>query len=101
MTSLIPAAKLSALSPGQGTAVEVAGYRLALFRQGDRVYALDEACPHAEGPLSQGEVEGATVYCPWHGWAFDLASGRCRQGAHVRSYPTEVRGDDVYVALTS
>ena len=64
------------------------------------VYAIDNACPHAEGPLAEGDLQGSTVYCPWHGWAFDLPSGRCRQGAHVRSYPTRVVGDEVQVDLS-
>lgn len=94
-------AQLDELVPGRGTVVEVQGYRLALFRTEDGVYAVDNACPHAEGPLAEGDVQGTTVYCPWHGWAFDLTSGACRQGAHVRSYPTEVVDGQVRVDLAA
>ncbi|MCA8922162.1 MAG: Rieske 2Fe-2S domain-containing protein [Planctomycetes bacterium] len=93
-------AKLSELPAGRGTVVEAGGYALAVFRAAGEVYAIDNACPHAEGPLAEGDLQGSTVYCPWHGWAFDLPSGRCRQGAHVRSYPTRVVGDEVQVDLS-
>lgn len=49
---------------------------IAIFRTGDdRVFALRDACPHKQGPLSQGIVHGTTVTCPLHNWKIDLASG--------------------------
>lgn len=56
--------------------IEVAGKRIALFRTSDdRVFALEDRCPHRGGPLSQGIVHGQRVTCPLHGWTVDLASG--------------------------
>jgi len=52
------------------------GRALALFRTADdTVFALDDACPHKGGPLSQGIVFGRSVACPLHNWCIDLASG--------------------------
>src|SRR5258707_15344339 len=49
---------------------------IAVFRtDGDRVFALEDRCPHRGGPLSQGIVHGQRVTCPLHGWTVDLASG--------------------------
>lgn len=49
---------------------------VALFRTAeDRVFALDDRCPHKGGPLSQGIVHGERVTCPLHNWAIELASG--------------------------
>jgi nitrite reductase (NADH) small subunit len=49
---------------------------VAVFRTGDdRVFALDDRCPHKGGPLSQGIVHGGSVTCPLHNWVIDLASG--------------------------
>jgi len=52
------------------------GSSIALFRTSDdRIFALRDACPHQQGPLSQGIVAGHTVTCPLHNWKIDLASG--------------------------
>jgi len=50
--------------------------RIAVFRtRDDQVFAIKDACPHKNGPLSQGIVSGAAVTCPLHNWRIDLASG--------------------------
>ena len=63
-----------------GTALErVAGDRIvALYNVDGAYYAIDGVCPHQGGPLGQGELTGAVVTCPWHGWQFDVTSG-CHQ----------------------
>ena len=52
------------------------GKTIAIFRTAsDRVFALNDQCPHKGGPLSQGIVFGESVACPLHNWCIDLASG--------------------------
>jgi nitrite reductase (NADH) small subunit len=52
------------------------GGDIAVFRTADdRVFALNDRCPHKGGPLSQGIVHGERVTCPLHNWVIDLASG--------------------------
>ncbi|MBL4767361.1 MAG: nitrite reductase small subunit NirD [Rhodobacteraceae bacterium] len=49
---------------------------VAIFRsEDDRVFAVDDTCPHKKGPLSEGIVHGASVTCPLHNWVFDLQTG--------------------------
>lgn len=56
---------------------------VAIFRtDDDRVYAIDDTCPHKKGPLSEGIVHGASVTCPLHNWVFDLETGMA-QGEDV------------------
>jgi len=56
--------------------VKSAGGDIALFRSADdRVFALDDRCPHKGGPLSQGIVAGERVTCPLHGWLIALGDG--------------------------
>ena len=87
----------------RGVFVEAAGKELAVFRCAEppEVYVLDNACPHANGNLSAGEVENGMVRCPWHGWTFHLDDGRSARShaARVNCYPVEIRGRDVYVRL--
>jgi len=74
-------AKVSEIPDGARKLVTINGVAVALFRQGDRFYALNNACPHRQGPLSRGtvaaEAEGGSCFvrCPMHGWKFDLATG--------------------------
>ena len=59
-------------------------------------------CTHRGGPLSEGEVEGHVVTCPWHGAKFDITSGEVLgppAPAGVASYPTRVNGSDIEVEL--
>ena len=66
---------------------------VAVFRaHDDRVFALEDRCPHKGGPLSQGIVHGASVTCPLHNWVLSLETGEA-QGAdsgQVRVFPLEV-----------
>ena len=52
------------------------GKVIAVFRNGeDKIFALQDKCPHKGGPLSQGIVFGERVACPLHNWSIELASG--------------------------
>lgn len=56
--------------------VRVHGTAIAIFRtQSDAVFALEDRCPHKQGPLSQGIVHDKKVTCPLHGWVIDLQDG--------------------------
>jgi nitrite reductase (NADH) small subunit len=73
---------------------------IAIFRTADdRVFALDDRCPHKGGPLSEGIVHGAQVTCPLHGMVFDLATGLAQGGdeARVATYAARVESGRVYL----
>ncbi len=97
----IDAGALEELPEGRGRCVEAGAFSLAIFRQGEQVFALENACPHRGGPLCEGDVREAVVYCPLHAWGFDLHSGRAVnvrwEGARV--FPTRVDGGRILVAL--
>lgn len=75
---------------------------VAIFRAADdRVFALEDRCPHKGGPLSQGIVHGASVTCPLHNWVIDLATGQA-EGADVgaaRSIPLTVENGRLLLGL--
>jgi nitrite reductase (NADH) small subunit len=73
------------------------GRNLALFRDGGRVYALDDRCPHAGASLSSGWIEGGAVVCPLHRWRFRLRDGACVAGGDegVEPITVEVRDGEV------
>lgn len=73
---------------------------LLLVRRGDVVTALVERCSHAGGPLSEGELKGDTITCPWHFSTFRLSDGGVVHGpASTRqaAYRARVTGDQVEV----
>lgn len=53
---------------------------ILLYKKGDRICAIGETCSHAGGPLSEGEIIGDVVQCPWHASHFDLCTGEVKQG---------------------
>ena len=98
----VAAGRLDALPLNRPVLREVAGRRLALVRTGDTVHAVDDACPHAGGPLSEGAVLNGAIVCPYHTWMWDLGSGACvagRQGTRVSVYPAGVEAGEVWVEL--
>lgn len=80
--------------PRQGARlVRTAQGCVAVFRtMDDRVFALDDRCPHKGGPLSEGIVHGTSVTCPLHNWVFDLNSGATigPDQARVRTHAVRV-----------
>lgn len=76
--------------------------RIGVFRTADdRVFAIEDHCPHKGGPLSQGIVHGASVTCPLHNWVISLETGLA-QGADegaVRTIPVKVEDGRILVAL--
>jgi nitrite reductase (NADH) small subunit len=101
MTRFVDIASLNDI-PRQGARViRTAEGCVAVFRTADdRVFALDDRCPHKGGPLSEGIVHGDQVTCPLHNWVFDLNTGAA-QGADmgaVRKWPVRVRDGRVLIS---
>ena len=99
MPHLTLAAKLSNLRASGCLTAQVDGHTLALFLYGDRVYAIDNRCPHMGFPLDRGTVKDGILTCYWHYARFDLASGGTFDlwADDVRAFPVEVRGDEIWV----
>lgn len=100
--AFVTVARFSALVEGEGICVDAGGKKLALFRVGDRCFAIDEICPHRDAPLHEGYVEGLEVECPWHASRFNLETGAHRQPPAKRgvtAYKCQVVGDEVQVEV--
>ena len=101
MPEFVKAAKVSELRPGEATVLEHAGKQIAVCNADGSFYAVDNTCLHRGGPIGEGFLDGTTVTCPWHGWQYDVTSGRCLTNptAQLACYETRVEGDDVLVGL--
>jgi nitrite reductase/ring-hydroxylating ferredoxin subunit len=95
-------AKTGEIAPGEAKAVAVGAQRIALFNIEGTYHAIDDACTHRGGPLSEGVVEGTEVTCPWHGAVFDVTTGSVlgapapRDVAH---YAARVESNDIEIEL--
>jgi nitrite reductase/ring-hydroxylating ferredoxin subunit len=106
-------ARVSEIPPGHRKIVELGGRSIGVFNVGGHFHALRNQCPHQGGPLCQGSIqgtaaasspgeyrwerEGEILRCPWHGWEFDITSGRSVFNPHkvrVRRYDVTLRLDD-------
>ena len=99
MANFVRVASTADIPPGQGKTVQVNGHDVALFNCDGAFYAIDNLCRHKGGPLGEGELDGTTVICPWHGWAYDLTTGACADepDCPVAIYEVKIEGDDVLV----
>ncbi len=101
MGELVRVAAVSDIQPGHGKTVEPGGVEIALFNVAGTFHAISNVCLHRGGPLGEGDLDGTTVTCPWHGWEFDVTTGAnvADPERAVRRYRVEVCGDQVFVEL--
>lgn len=103
--------KADELPPGQRKIVEVGNRSIGVFNIDGELYAIRNACPHQLAPLCLGRLSGTTlpsavgefrygmegriIRCPWHGWEFDVTTGRSVFNPHkvrVKAYEVTVEG---------
>lgn len=94
MPDWIPAAAAADCPPGTSIERVVNGRMVAIANVGGTFHAIDGLCPHQGGPLGTGTLCGTTLTCPWHGWPFDVTTGRHAISATVRQAVHEVREED-------
>jgi len=104
-------------SPDDRIIVEIRGSEIAVFQLDGEYHAIANFCPHQSAPLCEGEITGKIVadeetgwdwqyeptqkhiVCPWHGWVFDVTSGKSIDTDRYRTptYEVEVEEGDIYV----
>jgi nitrite reductase/ring-hydroxylating ferredoxin subunit len=113
--------RFAELADGDYRVVAVDGFEVGVFRIGDKVIAYKNECPHAGGPVCQGKIfhqieEALTpdmksaglrhskrrnVVCPWHGYEFDIETGRHPGDPRMRLTPVRaaVREGEIVVEI--
>jgi len=101
MPRFVKLATLNELPAGAAREVEFEGRVYALYNIDGVISAIDGICPHQGGPLAEGIVEGTTVTCPWHGWQFDIRTGKTPLGPKITQsvYDVKIEDQDVLVAV--
>ncbi len=82
--------------------VRLMGKQIALFQTPSGIRACDNRCPHEGYPLSEGSVSPDCILtCNWHNWKFNLDTGdNLYGGDRLRTYPVEIRADDIWIDVT-
>ena len=107
----------ASLAPGERVIREFDGLSIGVFNVKGSYYALHNRCPHRGGALCLGPVTGTAVSengspfayvrdgelirCAWHGWEFDIATGRSLVDEKIRAktFPVEVEDGNLYVLV--
>jgi nitrite reductase (NADH) small subunit len=98
--SWIEIGSINDIPPRGARCVATPAGKIAVFRTADdKVFAIDDRCPHKGGPLSQGIVHGAAVTCPLHNWVIALDTGKAlgADEGKVRTYPVKVEGSRLFI----
>ena len=109
-------AQVAQIPPGSRLIVEIAGRSIGVFNVDGRFYAVRNSCPHQGGQLCLGrtvglamaerpgeiryEREGEILRCPWHGWEFDLNTGKAlfdTAKSRLVTYPVSVEDGEVVI----
>jgi nitrite reductase/ring-hydroxylating ferredoxin subunit len=68
-------------------------YKIAIYSDRGKYYAIEDICPHMGAFLSNGYQEGNLIVCPWHNWEFELDSGKCVKpvnNSFIKTFPLKV-----------
>src|SRR5437868_10186727 len=105
-----------------GVLVQAGDTEVGVFKVNGRLHAYENRCRHQGGPVCTGEIVGRyeqvlradgtvagerfvddepRIVCPWHGWEYDLRTGRCTSDRRfsLRRLPVVVRDGDAYVRV--
>jgi len=97
----VPKAKIIPIREGRKLTVD--GEEIALFNLGEKFLAIQNECPHKQGPLSDGIVSGNSVFCPLHNWKINLVSGCVEKppemACFLKTYPLKEEGETLYVQI--
>ena len=102
MPDFIKVAELHEVKEGSLFPLEADGELICLTKIDDIVYAFTDNCTHISGPLNEGELEGCTITCPWHGAEFDVRTGKVLCGParqDLATYPVKIEDDGIYISL--
>ena len=101
MSEFVRAIAVTDLPPGQAMEVTVAGTPVALYNVNGTFHATSNVCLHRGGPLGQGMLDGDAVFCPWHAWSWNVATGEntANPDLKIPAYAVKVEDGQVLVKV--
>lgn len=93
--------KISEIPTGKLHKVSVDGKEVLVVNVGGNYFAMDDTCTHSGASLSEGELEGSTVTCGWHGAKFDCKTGKLEKFPakinDLKSYNVIIESEDIFI----
>mgnify|MGYP001605070310 CR=1 FL=1 len=101
MSEFIKICSKNEVGDGKGRVVEVKGKNIAVMNDNGKFFAVENECKHMQGPLGEGECSDGKVTCPWHGWEYDLKTGKNTfdEDVKLKTYEVKVQGNDILVKV--
>jgi nitrite reductase (NADH) small subunit len=95
--AFVKVGSLAELPPGSVMEVTLGEESYAICNAGGELHALQGICPHAGGPIGQGNLQDHLVVCPWHEWAYDCRTGENDYDPTVKldRFLVKIEGDDI------
>ena len=89
------------IPPGTIKAFQLGEHEIAIANVDGELFATQQHCLHLRGPLGDGHLEGRTLSCPWHGWQYDVTTGKNEfdHALQLETYEVKIEGGDVRVAI--
>lgn len=101
----IKACNVADMTPGSVRQITApGGATIALYRLADGFYATDDICSHGAAFLSEGDIEGEDIMCPFHGGTFDIRTGEPTAApcvVPIRTHVVTLEGDAVYIEMST
>jgi nitrite reductase (NADH) small subunit len=93
-------ARADEIPPGSLAIVHAGEDVIVIANVDGEFYAVQNECLHLHGPLGDGRLEGGVLSCPWHGWQYDVRTGRNEfdHAIRLRTFDVRVEDGDVKVA---
>src|SRR3989344_7594575 len=84
---------------GNGKVVDINGLSIAILNDNEKFFAISNTCAHMQGPIGEGSCQEGKVTCPWHGWTYDLKTGKntFNEDIKLETYEVKIKGEDVLV----
>ncbi len=81
--------------------VSLSGKEILLVNLKGKIYAVENECPHQGSPLTAAIVKNGALYCPRHGYRFNLVDGHCAEhpGFVLATFPVQLNGEAILVDL--
>ncbi len=81
--------------------VSLSGKEILLVNFKGNIYAVENECPHQGSSMTAAIVKNGALYCPRHGYRFNLSDGHCAEhpGFVLKTFPVQLSGDAILVDL--
>lgn len=92
---------LSEIPPGQMLEKRILARRVAVVNDNGHLFGIESECKHMMASLAKGKINDGVVTCPWHGWKYELETGRCltKDKFTLKKYEIEINEDEVFLII--